>query len=150
MRVDDTDGPQFRVGNTGQVGEIPAFRFPKWQDLWGGFGGNAAMPPTELLLNLPAPGEPFGLSHLHSRIPHNWFREIARFKNLHALDVSTGRTPQDVTDLDAGHIAALSGLRVLGLQNTAITDESFLRLVGHSQLRVLKIPDAQVTDNGFK
>ena len=38
MCVDGTGRPQFRVGNTGQAGEIPAFRFPKWQDPWGAFG----------------------------------------------------------------------------------------------------------------
>lgn len=156
-------GTGFRAGETGQPGEIPAFRFPNWAAHHGGFGGKGqfgrggfveAVPPLELPVDLPAPEQSFGLHHSGCRLPDHWVKELVRFNRLYALtlggsDYFGGGGVTTVTDTDLVHIGQLSELRVLRIGRVEISDTGFRHLTRLAHLRVLDVPDARLSEDGL-
>src|SRR5262245_49281656 len=157
MTVGEMGYSQFRIGETGQVGEIPAFRFPKWRShgrLRGMKGGgdferSFGDQRLELPADLPDPGQWFGLDHTDCRLPDGWLMELGRFKHLYVLNLNVRwGAGSSVTDTGLTQIGRLFQLRVLRIDTASITDTGLLRLAGLSHLRVLEIPNHALTDDG--
>src|SRR5262245_49022274 len=146
---------------TGEPGEIPAFRFRRWGlpvKQFGGFGGGgfggfgpSTSEPLTCPTNLPDPGQPFGLDHSDCYIPDGWLKELGRFKHLLVLNLSRSPLTEGdvvITDTDLADIGRLSQLRALSIHQAAITATGFQHLVGLTNLLALDLAEMRLTDEG--
>ncbi len=77
---------KFHTNAKPKTGDVPAFRFPEWEPSDGTI--YAPKPLPELPKNLPAPEEHFGLDLRSGCLPVGWIKELVRFKELFALNLS--------------------------------------------------------------
>jgi hypothetical protein len=77
----------------GKAGDLPAFRFTHWQ--------------AGCLAKLPAPATAFGLDLFGSGLTDAGLKELSRFKNLQALDLSFNF---QVTDIGLSELRQLTSL----------------------------------------
>ena len=111
---------------------IPAFKFVRYVG--------------DVIHLLPAPEIPFGLMLKNPNVKNTQPRDLTRFTNLQALDLSG----TDVTDAGLKDLASLTHLQALSLSVTKVTDVGIKRLARLTNLQTLRLTDTQVTDYGFQ
>jgi len=117
----------------GKPGELPAFRFAKWQD--------------GCIMKLPDPASPFGLSLGHLATDSG-LKECAHLKSLQGLDLSAG---QRVTAAGLKELAELQNLQMLNLEGAVLISEADLKgIAGLKNLQRLTLHQTQITDAGIK
>src|SRR5262245_7755474 len=122
----------FRSGDVGIKGEVPAFSFSVWTD---GFVGK-----------LPQPQRAFGLSLFGTKITDAGLKDLAELKELRVLDLGFTK----VTDTGLKELAGLRGLQFLNLADTKVTDAGLKVLGELKDLQVLLLERTNVTDMGLK
>jgi hypothetical protein len=124
--------PEFIPGQSGQHGDLPAFRFVSWK------GGVSPQ--------LPAPEVPFGLDLSYIQITDAGLKELAGLKQLQAMSVGATK----ITDAGLKELAGLKQLQTLFLYGAQITDAGLKELAGLKQLQSLALAGTKITEAGLK
>ncbi len=124
----------FRTGQSGRVGEVAAFEVRKHQ--------------PDLFAKLPVPADPFALDLAWTEITEDGLKDLARFKQLQALDLRGCRLAE--AELAKG-LAPHTQLRSLSLASAEVPN-GVLKTIGQlKELRTLNLGGAwKLTDAGVK
>ncbi len=156
MRVNKFGSLEFLPVKEGKLGDLPAFRFSRWQE--------------GRLAKLSAPAAAFGLDLRGAQVTGAGLKELAGFKSLQTLGLHGIRVTDaglkelaglkslqslylyrtQVTDAGLKELAGLEGLKRLDLHGTRVTDEGLKELAGLKNLQDLNLGETKVTDAGLK
>ncbi len=126
-------GSVFRFGGTRTLGDVPAFRPERWE--------------SGMVGHLPAPAVPFGLEFGRSGFTDEWLKELAGFRHLQALSL----TSTQVTDAGLHELTALHQLQMLSFDSTSVTDAGLKQLAHLHQLQTLDLSaTGWLTDAGLE
>ena len=91
-----------------------------------------------------------GIIKFDSDLPFrpNWLQPLLGLK-LSGEVVAVYNLPPKVTDADLAHVAGMTELKSLGLQNTQVTDAGLVHLARLAKLKTLSLDGTQVTDAGL-
>ena len=110
---------------------IPAFKFVRYVG--------------DVIHLLPAPEIPFGLMLKNPNVKNTQPRDLTRFTNLQALDLSG----TDVTDAGLKDLASLTHLQALSLSVTKVTDAGLKELARLTNLQRIDLTGTMVTHFGM-
>jgi internalin A len=101
---------------------------------------------AEVIAKLPQPAVPFAIGFGGTGMTNAGLKELVKFQNLQALDLSHTQ----VTDMGLKQLAELKNLHSLDLGASAVTDAGLKQLAGVKNLEKLYFGSTAVTDAGVK
>ena len=125
---------RFVHARDGKPGDLPAFRFGRWQ------AGH--------LTQLPIPETAFGLiigNYQYTELSEAGIKEMASLKNLQALELYN----IGITDAGVKELVGMKQLQSLGVDYTSLKGKS-KDLAGLTNLRRLKLNTEEMTDADLK
>jgi len=155
-KVREAISPQVNAawGNAGAlIGWLAQSKYGQWQYLQNKPREGYSLPvflwrefKPGLIAKLPAPSVPFAIGIGGTKFDNAGLKELSKFQNLQALDISHTR----VTDSGLKQLSKISGLQSIDLGASLVTDVGLQELAKIKQLRKLHFGSTAVTDAGVE